>query len=250
MGAKGLVYCLIGGLTFWGTFGYTSEKTGTKGALKFLKDQPLGEIMLWLLVAGLGAYVFWRMYQSLWDPEKIGTSIQGIGTRIGCFSSGVFYASLMFTTLQILLGFGSGNSDKDGQELYVQILLNQEFGRWLVVGVAIGFLANAGFQLYLAVSGSYKLTFEEEELSQSKQNLLVATGVLGYGSRSIVIGLIAYLTLQAALTYDAEEAGGTGDAFLFVQNQFGEVTLGIIAVGLFAYGIFMIFKGKERQMDF
>jgi hypothetical protein len=250
MGAKGLVYCLIGGLTFWGTFRYSPEKTGTKGSLEFLKDQPLGEIILWLLVLGLGFYVFWRMYQSIWDPEKFGTSLKGIGTRIGCFSSGVFYAALMYTALQILIGFGGSGSEEGSQELYIQILLNQEFGRWLVVGVAIGFLANAGFQFYLAVTGSYKLTFDEDELSQSKRNLLVATGILGYGSRSIVIGLISYLTLQAALTYNSKEAGGTGDAFLFVQNQFGDVVLGIIACGLFAYGVFMLLKGKERKMDF
>jgi hypothetical protein len=142
MAAKGLVYCLIGGLTFWGVLSFIQEKTGSEGMLKFLKDQFLGDVMLWLIVFGLAAYVFWRLYQSIQDPNDIGSSWKGYATRIGCFSSGVFYAALMFTTLQIIFGMGSGGG---GQELYIRILLNQEYGRWMVAGVAVGFFANAIF---------------------------------------------------------------------------------------------------------
>lgn len=52
------------------------------------------------------------------------------------------------------------------------------------------------------------------------------------------------------MEYDADEAGGTDEAFMFVRNQFGNSALIIIAIGLFAYGVFMIFKAKERKMDF
>lgn len=247
MAAKGVVYCLIGGLTFWGAFSYIKEKTGSEGMLKFLADQPLGDVMLWLIVVGLAAYVFWRLYQSIWDPSDIGNSLQGYATRIGCLSSGVFYAALMFTTLQIIFGVGSGGG---GQELYIRVLLNQEYGRWMVAGVAVGFLANAIFQLYLAISGDYRVTFDVSELDRPKRIILTTTGILGYASRSIVIGLIAYLTLKAALEYNASEAGGTDEAFMFVKNQFGNSALIVIAAGLFAYGLFMIFKAKERKMNF
>ena len=71
-----------------------------------------------------------------------------------------------------------------------------------------------------------------------------------YTSRGIVVGVIAYLTVRAAITYDASKSGGTKEAFNFIQNEFGAVVLGVIALGMLAFGLFLIFKASEHKMDF
>ena len=251
IGSKGVVYVLIGGLTAWATFGSGGKKTGSDGALEYLLGQPFGQVLLWLVVLGLICYVFWRMYQTFSDPEDKGVDAKGVARRIGYFSSGIFYVFLIYSALTMLLGNGgSGGSGGGGRETFIQKLLNQEFGRWLVAIVALVFLGKALYQMYRAYSGKFKDKLKEMEMDEKARKTMVYTGHIGYSARGLVIGVIAYLTVRAAITYDASKAGGTKDAFKFMQDEFGSMVMGIIALGLLAYGIFMILKASQRKMNF
>lgn len=79
---------------------------------------------------------------------------------------------------------------------------------------------------------------------------MISSGRVGYTARGLVVGVIAYLTLRAAITYDASKSGGTQDAFNFIQNEFGTIVLGIIAFGTLAFGVFLIIKASEHKMNF
>lgn len=254
IGAKGLLYLLVGGLTSWAAFGSGGEKTGSEGAMKFILRQPFGQILLCILVAGLACYVFWRMYQAFGDPEDKGEDGSGIARRIGYFSSGAFYALIIFTAISMLIGqspsSGGGGGGGGGNESIVQKLLAQEFGRWLVAGFSLIFLGKAIWQLYRAYSGKFKDKVKETQLQENERKAVVTSGVAGYTARGIVVGVIAYLTIKAALNYNASKAGGTDKAFSFVQDEFGTLVLGIIAIGLACYGVFMLVKARYREMTF
>lgn len=217
--------------------------------MKFLVDQPFGQVMLWLVALGLVGYVFWRMYQTFSDPEDKGVDAKGIARRIGYFSSGFFYIFIIYNAIQLLIGSGSGGSG-GGKQSMIQQLLEQEYGRWLVAGVALVFLGKAIYQIFRAYSGKFQDEVGEAGMDEKTQHLMIYSGRVGYISRGLVVGLIAYLTVRAAITYDASKAGGTKDAFEFIQNEFGTVVLGIIALGLLAYGVFMVIKASERKMYF
>jgi hypothetical protein len=252
IGTKGAVYLLIGGLTAWAAFGGGGKKTGSSGAMEYLIKQPFGQILLWIVVLGLLGYVFWRMYQTFADPEDKGDDKKGIARRIGYFSSGIFYCFLIYSTVSMLLGSGGSGSGGGGgsQETFIQKLLNQEFGRWLVAAVALIFLGKALYQMFRAYSDKFRDKLEETDMDEKARKVMIYTGRVGYTARGLVIGVIAYLTVKAAISYDSSKAGGTKDAFSFVQDEFGTIVLGIIALGLVAYGIFMVIKASEREMNF
>lgn len=105
--SKGFVYILLGGLTVMAAAGLGGEKSDSSGALGFLADSTVGQILLAITAAGLAAYVFWRFYQTFVDPEGKGTGASGLAVRAGYFSSGVIYAVLAFSAVQILSGSGS-----------------------------------------------------------------------------------------------------------------------------------------------
>jgi ABC-type Na+ efflux pump permease subunit len=72
---------------------------------------------------------------------------------------------------------------------------------------------------------------------------------VGYTARGLVILVISYLTFVAAFTANSNSAGGTKDAFQFVQNEFGTIVLAVIAAGLFTYGFFMFVKSRYRSIN-
>ncbi|WPR75096.1 DUF1206 domain-containing protein [Algoriphagus sp. NG3] len=108
---KGFVYTLMGVLIFMAAIGSRGSKSGSSDALKFLQNNTVGTILLGITAIGLVAYVFWRFYQAIKDPDKEGNDYKGIGNRIGFFSSGVFYGLLAFSAFEILIGSGGGSGD-------------------------------------------------------------------------------------------------------------------------------------------
>lgn len=246
--SKGFVYCLIGGLTLMAAIGRGGSKSGSSDALKSLAGSTGGMILLGITAIGLIAYVFWRFYQTFKDPEEKGTGAKGIARRIGYFSSGILYVLLAFSAIDILTGLSGGGSE-NGQEIMVAKALNTTFGQLVVAFIATIFLGKAFYQMFRAYSGNYKNKVKEQNLNKHAQKVVISFGIAGYTARGLVIGVIAFLTYKAAFTFDSDQAGGTKDAFDFLQEEFGAMVLAIIAVGLLMYGIFILIKARYREMS-
>ena len=63
--AKGLIYALVGVLAIQVAFG-DPEEADQQGALHAVAQQPLGAVVLWVMVAGLAGYALWRLSQAIW----------------------------------------------------------------------------------------------------------------------------------------------------------------------------------------
>ncbi len=250
IGTKGFVYCLIGGLTLMAAIGQGGSKSGSSGALEFLKSNPFGTILLGATAAGILAYVFWRFYQAIKDPEEKGSEPKGLAIRAGYLASGIFYSLLAFTAVDMLIGLGgSSGGSGNGQETIAAKALNQPFGQILVAIIATGFLGKALYQMYRAYTEKYRKRLKEQGLSDKTQKLVLTLGKLGYTARGLVIGVIAFLFYKAALSFSSEQAGGTREAFGYLQNQFGTIVLAVISAGLIMYGVFLIVKARHRDMS-
>lgn len=216
--SKGFVYILLGGLTVMAAAGLGGEKSDTNGALEFLADSTIGQLLLAVTAAGLAAYVFWRFYQTFVDPEKKGTEARGLATRAGYFSSGIIYAILAFSAVQLLTGSGS-DSGGGGNSLITKAL-SQTYGQVIVGIIACIYLGKAVYQIHRAYSGDFKKKIKDQHFSDKVQKLMVVSGIAGYTARGIVIGIIAYLTFRAAFSNNSDDSGGTEEAFDFLQNEF------------------------------
>lgn len=247
IGTKGFVYCLLGGLTTMAAFNLGGgNKSGSSGSLEFLSKSTTGNIVLVITIIGLVGYVFWRMYQTFMDTEDQGSDAKGVMKRVGYFISGVLYSFLIFTGFKILM---NSSDSGGGKESMTETILSKPFGQILVGALALGILINAGYQIYRVYSGKYRKKIKEAGLDKKIVNLLVVTGTIGYTARGIVFAVIAFLFYKAASNMSSSSAGGTEDAFKFLQDSFGTIVMGIIALGLVAYGVFMIIKAKEQEME-
>ena len=244
--AKGFVYMAIGILALLTAFSIGGKTTGTSGALQAIAEQPFGRLLLILIAIGLVGYVIWRLIQAVNDPDNKGSDAKGIARRIGYFSSGTFYAFLAFTAIQVMLGSGGGSGG--GKESLIARLLNQSKGQILVALVATVFLGKALYQMFRAYSDKYQKKVKDQKLPDKAQKTVLLFGKLGYTARGIVIGVIAFLTYKAAFFSDSDKAGGTKEAFSFLQNEFGTIILAVVSLGLMMYGVFLVVKARHRDM--
>jgi hypothetical protein len=244
---KGFVYCMIGALTLAAAIGSGGKKTDSDGVLSTLAGQPFGQILLGVTALGLLGYVFWKLYQAFADPEDIGNDWKGLFTRAGYAFSGLFYGFLAFTAVKILFNAGGGSGG--GNESTIATLLSKPYGQILVAIVATAFLGKAGYQMYNAYFGKFKKKVHAAELDDKIEKIVINSGYVGYTARGIVVGIISYLTFRAAFSSNSDAAGGTKDAFAFIQNEFGIIFLAIVAIGLFSYGFFMLVKARYRTID-
>ncbi len=245
MAAKGLVYVLIGILTAVAAFNLgAGNVTGKKGAFGFILNQPYGKVLLGLTGLILLGYVFWRGIQAIKDPED-----EGVWRRIGYAFSGLFYTLVAGSAFTMAFSGSGGDGGSGKQEQFIGQLLDKSWGKWAVIIIAMIFFGKAIWQFYRAYSGKFDDKLKGEQLDSRVKNIIKIFGKTGYTSRGIVIAVIGFLFLRAALRSDPSQAGGTEEAFNLIQQATtGSIILGIIALGLAAYGVFMFIKANYRVM--
>jgi hypothetical protein len=251
--AKGVVYCLVGILSFMAAFelgGNSGQNSGKSGVFQFIENQPFGKGLLSIVAIGLACYTIWRFLQGFKDTEKKGTDAKGIGIRIRYIYSGLIYGALAYLAAQMVLGNSSGNGGGSSRQNLASELLQQPFGQWLVGIVAIGIMITGIYQIYYGLSDKYKKKIQDDGLKNDIAEKIIRMGKIGYVARGIVWLLIGFLFLQAALQSDPEQAGGSSSAFQWLENSsYGSYLLGAVAIGLIFYGLFMFMRAKYQPIN-
>lgn len=247
--AKGVVYGIVGLLAAQAAFGAGGKTTDTQGALQAIVTQPFGKVLLSVVALGLIGYVLWRFVQAIKDPENKGTDAKGLAQRLGYAVNGLIYGSLAFSAVGLVLGSGSGGNSNSTQD-WTARLLSQPFGQWLV-GTIGAFIIGLGFyQFYKAYSAKFRKELNLTELSNTEQTWVTSIGRFGLAARGIVFCVIGFFLIQAARQSDPSEVRGLAEALqVLAQQPYGPWILGIVAVGLIAYGIYMVLQARYRRID-
>lgn len=252
MAAKGVVYCLVGVLAFMAAFeigSSSSQGAGKQSVFQFILEQPFGQILLGIVALGLICYAIWRFIQAFMDSEHRGTDAKGIGKRLGYAFSGLIYGGLAFLAAKLVLGNGD-SSGGDSRETLATKLLEQPFGQWLVGLVAVGTMAMGLYQIYKAISGKFLKNVQTAQIKPDIKEMLMKAGKVGYIARGIVWGIIGFLFLKAAMSANAQQAGGSNSAFQFIEDSsYGSILLGATAIGLLCYGVFMFVRAKYEVIN-
>lgn len=248
MAAKGVVYAVVGVLAARVAFGTGGRTTDTQGALVTIINQPFGQILLSLIAIGLVGYVLWRFVQAFFDPENKGSDAGGIAKRGGDSINGLIYGGLALTAIKMLLGSANQSNQNSPQDWTARILA-QPFGDWLV-GVGGAFVIGYGFyEFYRAYKAKFRQQFKLHEMSEAERNWANRAGRFGYVARGIVFLIIGFFLIQAARLSDPSQARGLGGALeTLAQQPYGPWLLGVVAIGLVAYGIFMMVLARYRRV--
>lgn len=245
---KGVVYVIVGALAALAAFGAGGATTDQRGAFTWLLQQPLGRPLLMVAAIGLVGYALWRFVQAFLDTENKGSDAKGIQGRGAYVLSGLIYLVLCFSVVQLLRGVGAADGESATRD-WTAWFFERPFGRWLV-GLVGGALVATGFaQFYHAYKAKFREKLRIDDLSPEQERWVVRLGRLGFAARGVAFSIVGGFLIVAAVRANPEEARGLGGALATLASQpFGPWLLGLVAVGLAAYGIYMLAEARYRRM--
>lgn len=244
--ARGAVFVLVGGLAALAAWGSGGRATDSRGALQTVLAQPFGRVLLGVIALGLAGFALWRAIQALLDPDECGSDWKGLARRAGRGVSAVTYGALAATAVTLALGRGGGGESSSTQD-WTAWLMAQPAGRWLV---AVAGLVVVGAGIATALKG-WNSKFEGQlALDRDTRRWAVPMGRAGFMAHSVVLSLIGVFLLLAAWRARSQDAEGVAGALRAIQEQpYGWILLGIVALGLVAFGVFNFVQARYRRID-
>jgi hypothetical protein len=248
--ARGVVYAFIGVLAIQAAFFGRGETTGPQGAIQKIAEQS--KLLLVLIAIGLFGYALWRFVQGILDPENKGNDAKGMVKRGAMVASGVVYAGLALLAARLIAQDGGAAAAGGGSQASgTAKLLSLPFGRALVILAGLGVIISALQQIHDAYTKKFTRRLKTQEMSPEEQRLAVHTGQLGLAARGIAFLITGWFLIQAALRYDPSQARGLAGALDTLAHQpHGPWLLGLVALGLVAYGAYSFLQARYRRILF
>ncbi|WP_339708552.1 DUF1206 domain-containing protein [uncultured Kriegella sp.] len=242
--SKGFIYLVIGLLTLLAALNMGGESSGTNQALKFLKSQPFGQVLLLVLGTGLLCYSYWMFVRCFKDPENVGNDKNGKMMRFGIFITGLVYTFLAFLCFYHLFTYAPEGSSGSR---YIN-LLGPSLISILFIGIGVILVIQAIILIVGVIKGGLLDQFNLE--GRKGSHIMRLVGKFGFISRAFIVGIIAYFFLRAGLYTGSHEIKGIQDAFSFLdQSYFGTVLMVFTSVGFISYGLFFIFLFRYRTFE-
>ncbi|WMJ73851.1 DUF1206 domain-containing protein [Cytophagaceae bacterium ABcell3] len=236
----GTVYVLVGIMALLSFLGETAEDAADEERIMDrIMEIPLGEVIIGALIIGLLGYIIWRVFEAITDPYKFGNDAKGLARRIGIALSASGYALIAFSSAEILFGERQENGEEE-QQIMVAEVLNWTAGAWLVgaVGVIVGLAGLVQFKY--VIQGDHNPRLAIEHLSDKKRSIIQFLAHTGYFARGLILLVIGYLIVYAAVQGEPGAVGDTDSAFDFIGGGvIGSVFLVLVAIGTICYGAFM-----------
>ena len=246
---QGVVATIIGLLAIRIAIGEKDEAATSEGAVAWLADQPLGKFLLVALTVALFALALWRFLCAVMGDPVEGSEPKD---RLKYAVLGVVYLLLAITTLGVTIANWTGSGDTagseesgdEGSQQAASTLFEWPAGRWLVGILGVAVIGYAGYNFHKQV---VKKKFAER-LDAGEGSWIVRLGLVGYTAQSLVYAVVGYFFIQAAIAFKSTTAKGPSGALIeLADTTWGKVLLWIIAIGLFAYGVFCIAEAKYRK---
>ncbi len=241
--ARGVVYAVIGILALQVILGKGGKLTDPMGAISTIGNTPLGGIVLYVILVGLAGYGLWGLVRAFADPLHKGSDASGIVKRIGFAVSGISYLLLGVDTYQIIQGAGKGSQTTQLQQA-AGTLLTKSWGIYVVAFVGLVIIVAGLLQVNEGFHPSFDKQFKVYQLTGSQQKWITRMGRFGMAARGLIFTLVGIFLFLAALQNNPAQAKGF-DAVLatILQQPYGPLLLGVVAVGLIGFGIYSAMSG-------
>ena len=199
-----------------------------------------------LLVCGFVAYALWRLAQALFNRGGHGRDPGGYGRRLIQLCQALIYIGFAVSAARVLVG--SGGSARATRHA-VGGTLSWPGGPELVGAIGAGFLVVAAVNVYWGLSGRFKESQRLEDAGPETERLVTLLGKIGFVALAVVLAIIGWFLLKAAVDYDAKRIVSLGGALAKLAHaDYGRWLLGLTAAGLLSYGLFGIVQVRYHRV--
>lgn len=243
--AYGVVHLLIAWLALQLAFGDREGSASSSGAMQQLAEQPFGKVLVWLIALGMLLLVIWRVLEAVYGHQGEEGSTR-VRKRVTSAGKAVLYGAIGVSALKVATGSGSSGGKKSGTDSTTAKLMDLPGGQVLVVLVGLAVIGYGGYLLVKAWTEKYAKELDAEGKSGETGSAYLLFGKIGYAAKGIAIGTVGGLFVYAGVTHEAKKSGGLDQALHEVLEQpFGPVLLGLIAVGIGCYGLFAFARARH-----
>ena len=241
---RGVIYAIIGILALKLALGDGGEATDQQGAMTTIAQQSFGEVLLILVAVALAGYALWRLVRA---AVGHGAEQRDDGTdRLAAVASGIAYAILCVTAVQILVG---SSSSSGSTKQTTGDVLDWTGGPVLVAIAGAILIGVAAYQAYKGLAKKFLEDAKTQEMGSRVRKGYTWIGVFGLVARAVIFALVGYGLIKAAIDYDPDEAVGLDGALLaLTQAKYGPVLLGIVATGLAGFAIYSFADARYRRV--
>jgi hypothetical protein len=245
--AKGCVYVVIGWIALQAAIHDGGHVVDQRGALRQVFQHTFGTIMLAALTVGLFGYMTWCVARALFNPEREPHDLKGYSKRVFRAGSGIAYGGLGVAAARLLVGMRARHtSARDWSRWFMQ----QPFGKTLLAMIGIGIAVYGVTRVFKAWKGGLKEELVLEGVAGRVAHSILAMGRIGHGVRGVVFIIIGVFAVIAAAHANPEEAKGIAESLSYLAGKpYGPYLLGIVAVGLIAYGLFQFIEARYRRIQ-
>ncbi len=250
--SRGLVYVVVGltAMSVAVQSAPTKDEASPSGALGRIASVPAGRVLLGVLFVGMVLYIIFQLF-SLVLIE--GNDFAHWWRRAGHLLAAAAYSMFAWSAFKVVLS-GEKSSGSSLVEVASRAVLQNTAGRWLLGAAGVVTIGVGGYFVYRHVvqrgfvDGLTGIDDSPGD-NDAPRGAIVVAGVVGWMGRAVVIALIGFFVIRAAVNFDPDDARGFDRA---LRQTAGSTTgsLFVLAcgIGLLSYGVFCIASHRHRTI--
>ena len=241
--AYGVVHLTIGWLALQLAFGDREGSASAQGAVHQLAQQPFGEVVVWLIAAGMFLLVVWQGIEAIWG-HRDEDGFTRTRKRLASAGKAVVYGVIGVTAVRVAVGAGS--SSGGGTDSTTAKIMDLPGGQLLVGAIGLAIIGIGAYFVFLAWTDKLYSKPDPQGRAGASGTAYVWLGRIGYTTKGVAFGVVGSLFVYAALTHEPDKSGGLDEALLKVLDQpYGPAMLAAIAVGFACFGVFCFARARH-----
>lgn len=231
---NGLVHLVIGWLGVQLAFGGAGGAADQSGALDVLAHNPLGRIVLFVMVAGFGLLALFQITEVV--------SAESTGDRLKAAGKFLVYVALAWSALTFALG-GSSNSTQQTRDV-TAALMGAPLGQVLVGVVGVGVAAIGGYHVYKGWTKKFL-----DDLQEHPGDWVVVAGRVGYLAKGVALIAVGALFVIAAWRHRPSESRGLDGALhALLGLPLGPVLVVAVGLGFACYAVYSFARARFARL--
>jgi Domain of Unknown Function (DUF1206) len=247
--SKAFIYCTVGVLALMAALQRGGHVTDTRGALRVILSQPLGNAVLFVLAAGLCGYAIWRALDAILDPDRRGTTFKGLAVRIGNLVKALVYVGVGIEAFRLAQGLRASSGTDRRVRLWTGRVMELPFGEWIIGVTGLIVIGYGAAEIVGALKHRDDIRLDLSSMRPDRRRILLAISRFGVAARALIIVVLGFFLVRAALQHDPGQAQGIrGSVLELASGVEGRWILGAIALGLIAYAVDQALHARYRRI--